>query len=116
MFICKVGRDSPTARRTMRGSNVTPCEPSARGEDLSLGNDQTLKSQGRERQVNRNQVSRMRTKENINYEVVHGLVSETHSYRLPESPMLGGWDLVGGSVTQGPWEGTDLGETEVIVS
>lgn len=81
LFVYKVGRDSPTARRTMRGSNVTPCKPSARGKDLSLGNDQTLKSQ-----VNRNQISRMRMKENINYEVVRGLVSETHSHRLSESP------------------------------
>lgn len=50
----------------------------------------------------------MKTKETVNYEVVCGLLSETHGRGLPETPVLGGWELVGCSVTQDPWERTDL--------
>lgn len=34
---------------------------------------------------------------------------------LPEAPCARGWDLVGGSVTQGPWE-TDWGGRKVTLS
>lgn len=42
-----------------------------------------------------------RLKETVSSEAVCGLVSETHRHRLHEIPVLGGWDFVGGSVTQG---------------